>query len=123
MDDPVPDPLRLTTDGSSCVAQGRPVVVHPHYVALVLRDGDDDVVIGRVRAEFDLSEVPAEFHLMVLSSLRSGGQTWMVGAVATRHDYPVLDRWPRRRPEAARPAAAPASRTPWWRAFFPWGLR
>ena len=96
--------------------QSRPVAVHESYIDLILRDGADDVVIGRVRAEFDYSQVPEEFRSMVLSTLASGGQSWMVGAVAQRHDYRVIERRPRP-VRVATPVDTGGAPEAWWEGF------
>lgn len=120
MDSIKPDPdLVYTTDGPSCIVQRRPILVHESYIDLVLRDGSDDVVIGRVKAEFDFSQVPAEFHTMVLSSLLSGGQVWMVGAVARGHDYPAIERRSRESTKPVPHDSGPKDPS-WWDLFQRW---
>lgn len=101
------DTCSNTKNGISLSIQGKPIVAHDSYIDLVMRDGSDEVVIGRVRATFDLTTVPDDLTLIVLSSLISGGQRWHVGAVAQGRDYLVIERRSLAPPEPKDPAA-------WW---------
>lgn len=88
------DTCSITMSELPLSIQGKPIVVHDSYIDLVMRDGPDEVVIGRVRATFDLTTVPEDFTLMVASHILSGGQRWHVGAIAQGQDYGVIETEP-----------------------------
>lgn len=113
--EPSASTLSVTLDGPSLTVQGRTVVVVPAYIDLAFRDGNEDVIIGRVRAEFDFSQVPAEFHVLLLNHLARAGQIWAVGAIAQRRDYDTIERLPR------VPALSPPTPVqPWWSFLTRW---
>ncbi len=109
------DDICISTDDVGITVQGKPVVLNERFIDLVAHDGEGEVVIGRVRAEFDCTQVPPELHCIVLSYLQGASQSWHVGSVFRGPLPPVIERRPAREAEVL--PASDVRSMPWWQAW------
>lgn len=109
------DDISISTGDVGITVQGEPVVLNERFIDLVAHDGEGEVVIGRVKAEFDFSQVPPELHCIVLSYLMGASQSWYVGSVIRGPLPPVIERRPTRKADVT---PTPDVRwEPWWQAW------
>ena len=102
------EPLNITLNGDrGLITNVPPVAVMPGYIELVFRYTDETHVIGRVKASFDFSELPPEFHAMVLHNVQQQGrQVWSMNGTAHPGGYKVLERQVRTPTAHSRPLSS-----------------
>ena len=111
----VPDSVLFCDPSTTLTVTTPPVVSFPVWLEFTMATPDGPAVVGRVRAEFDLSELPAELHACAVSVLESSGAR--IHDPVTR-SLPILSITPWPPPKAPKLPPAPA---PWWRRLVSWG--
>jgi len=103
----------LVSDGASAIVLGAPLVVSDAHVDVVVV-AEENLVVGRVTAVFDLSQVPPEFHGRVVGALQHSYSLVYVRSLAAE-DYPIIER---REHVPRRPATpAPVKPKSWIESF------
>lgn len=95
-------------DMAKITAHGKPLVRSEGHIEFVVEDAGDEVVLARISAEFDLSQVPPQFTGMALSLLQQQRSKVFVGAMLRGGEYPIIER----RHRAKAPTIPPAPS--WW---------
>lgn len=98
-------------DMAKVTTHGDPRVRSYAHIEFVVEDGGDEVVLARINAEFDLSQVPPQFAEMALSMLQQQRSKVFVGAMLAGGEYDIIER---RHRERTPPPTPPR---PWWGQF------
>ena len=96
-------------DMDKITTQGKPLVRSDGHIEFVVEDAGDEVVLARISAEFDISQVPPQFAGMALSLLQQQRSKVFVGAMLRGGEYPIIERRHRERTPAVPPQASS-----WW---------